>query len=287
MTRQNVRAKARGLGAELAELRTQAGMTLREVADRLGWSAPTICRIENGARDSTPEEIAALLVVYKITGAKNDRLVNLARTIDQPGWWETSTGGLPGQLIALCAFEAEAEKITDIAMLLLPGMLQTGGYARAVMEALRVPDALVDDLVALRLGRQEILDRRNPPELHAIIDHTVLNRPLGGPAVMADQIRHLIEQSARPGITIQVLRASSHEALDGSYVTLEFPPPARPFVHLEHVHSSLFMDEEDDVRVFQTTTVRLVDSALDPASTREYLAHLARRYESEARRNER
>lgn len=287
MTRQNVRAKARGLGAELADLREQAGMTLREVAERLDWSAPTISRIENGKRDSTPEEIAALLVVYKITGARNDRMVNLARTIDQPGWWATSTNGLPSQIFALRAFEAEATKITEVGMIIMPGILQTAAYARSLMEALRVPDHLIDSMVKVRLGRQEILSRRNPPELHMIIDHTVLNRPLGGPAVMAEQIRHLIEQSTRPEITIQVLRQVAHEGLDGSYVTLDFPPPAKPFVHLEHLHSSLFLDEEDDVRVFQDTTARIADSALDPASSREYLARLAQRYESEARRDDR
>jgi len=101
---------------------------------------------------------------------------------------------------------------------------------------------------------------------------------------MADQVRHLIRQSARPGITIQVLRQLRHEGLDGSYVALDFPPPAKPIVHLEHLRSSLFLDEADDVRAFQETTARLAESALDPASTRNYLAHLAHRYESEAER---
>lgn len=283
MTRQNIRAKARGLGAELADLRAQAGMTLREVGDRLGWSAPTVCRIENGTRDTTPEEVAALLVVYKITGARNDRLVELARTIDQSGWWETSTSGLPGQLTALCAFEAEATKITEVGIVLIPGILQTAEYARAVMEATKVPDHLIESMVAVRLGRQAILSRHNPPELHVIIDEAALHRTLGGPAVMADQLRHLIRHAVRPNITVQVLRQAAHEGLDGSYITLEFPPPARPFVHLEHLRSSLFLDEQDDVRVFQATTATLAQKALDPAGTRDFLAHLARRYESEAR----
>lgn len=284
MTRMNVRVKARGLGAQLADLRAQADMTLREVAERLDWSAPVLSRIENGKRDSTPEEIAALLVIYKVTGARNDRMVNLARTIDQPSWWETSASGLPGQTIALCAFEAEATKITEVGMLLLPGILQTGGYARAVMEAVRTPSGVVDNMVAVRLGRQAILNRRNPPELHMIIDHTALKRPLGGPDVMAEQIRHLITQSARPNITIQVMCQVAHEGLDGMYVILDFPHPATPIVHLEHTHSSLFLDEEADVRLFQDITARLADGALDPASSRDYLARLAHQYESEARR---
>jgi transcriptional regulator with XRE-family HTH domain len=283
MTRQNVRAKARGLGAELADLRAQAGMTLREVADRLGWSAPTLCRIENGTRDTTTEEVAALLVIYKITGARNDRLVELARTIDQPGWWETSASGLPGQLTALCAFEAEATKITDVSMILVPGLLQTADYARAVMEATGVPDGSTESMVAVRLGRQAILSRRLPPALHVILDEAVLRRPMGGPAVMAAQIRYLIGQAARPNITVQVLRQAEHQGLDGSYFLLEFSPPAKPFVHLEHLRSSLFLDEPDDVSAFQAVTATLAHTALDPASTRDVLARFARRYEDQAK----
>ena len=279
MTRQNVRAKARGLGAELADLRQQAGMTLRDVAGRLGWSAPTLCRIENGTRDTTTEEVAALLVIYKITGARNDRLVELARTIDQPGWWETSASGLPGQLTALCAFEAEATKITDVCMILVPGLLQTAEYARAVMDATVTPGSVIDARLAVRLGRQGILSRRHPPAIHTIIDEAVLHRPLGGPRVMAEQLRHIIRLAAKPHVTVRVLRQAAHPALAGTYLTLEFPPPARPFVHLEHMQSSMFLDEAEDVDAFLATTATLADVALEPAHSRDFLAYMARRYE--------
>lgn len=285
MPRQNVRAKARGLGAELADLRQQAGLTLRDVAGRLGWSAPTLCRIENGARDTTTEEVAALLVVYKITGARRDHLVQLARTIDQSGWWETSAGGLPGQLTALCAFEAEATKITTVGVILIPGLLQTAEYARAVMETGGVPDDAIDDWVAIRLGRQGILSLRNPPALEAIIDEYALRRPMAEPSGMADQLRHLVRMAAKPHVTLRVLRNPRHPAVSGSFVTLDFPPPAQPFVHLEHFESSLFLDEPDEVRSFRALTDSLVEMALDAGSSQEFLAHLARWYEVEGRAN--
>lgn len=283
MARNNVRAKARGLGAELTDLRTQAGMTIRDVTNRLGWSPPTLSRIENGLRDSTSEEIASLLVVYKITGARHDRLVRLARTIDQPGWWETSATGLPGQLIALRAFEAEATKIAEFGLVLVPGLLQTPGYVRAVMESGRVPADSIDDRVAVRLERQRILDRRDPPEVQVIIDEIVLGRALGGPAVMADQVRHLVRMAARPHIDVRILRGAGHPAVSGSYVILDFPPPAQPFVHLEHYRSSLFLDEPDDVRSFQALTESLLPIALAPGPSQEFLARLARKYEADAR----
>lgn len=283
MTRQNVRAKARGLGAELADLRAQAGLTLREVADLLDWSAPTLSRVENGMRDTTSEEVAALLVVYKITGAKKDRLVHMARTIDQPGWWETSAGDLPGQLVALRAFEAKAVKITTFGLTFVPGLLQTEDYTRSLMEAVGVPDnGAIDKWTAVRLGRQEILSRRNPPVLHTIIDEAALNRTFGGPGVMAEQARHIVQMAAKPNVTVQVLRRPDHPAVSGSFHILEFPPPAKAFVHLEHFGSSLFLDEPEDVGSFQTLTATVTGMALDRTSSQDFMAHLARRYEAEA-----
>lgn len=271
MARQNVRAKARGLGAEPAEPRRQAGMTLRDVAERLGWSPPTLCRIENGTRDTTTEEVAALLVVYKITGARRDRLVRLARTIGQPGWWETSAGGLPVRLTALCAFEAEATKITDVGLDVIPGNLQTAEYARAVMETGGVPPDAVDARVAVRLGRQGILSR-SPPGINVIIDEAAPRRAILPPAGMAEQLRHVVRLSAKPHVNVRVLRCPRHPAIAGSYLVLEFPPPAQPFVHLEHFRSSLFLDEPDDVGAFQALTDSLVELALSPGESREFIA---------------
>lgn len=283
MTRQNVRAKARGLGAELADLRKQAGLNLRDVSARLGWSPPTISRIENGKRDTPPEQVAALLVVYKITGARHTHLVELARTVDQSGWWETDENGLSCHMTALCAFESEASKLTDVAMILVPGMLQTPEYARATMEAAGADQ--IDNRVAVRLRRQEILARRNPPEFHAIIDELVLRRLLGSAGVMAAQLRALVHAAAKPHITVQVLPCGGHRALTGSYYEMEFPPPAQPFILLENLMSSSFVDEPPVVRTFQATTDTLTRQALDPMRSQEFLAHLARRYESEAGRS--
>lgn len=281
MTRQNVRVRARGLGAELKDLRNQADMSLREVTDRLGWSPPTLSRIENGLRDSTPEEIASLLVLYKVTGARNDRLVRLARTIDQSGWWEIGASDLPSQLTALCAFEAEATKITACGIVLIPGLLQTPEYIRAVMRTGGVPEDAIDDRIAVRLSRQRILTRRKPPVFEAIIDEMALRRPMVDAADMAAQLRHLVKLAAQPHVTIRVLRNPRHPAVAGPYVILDFLPPALTFVHLEHFDSSAFIDDTDEVRSFQALTETVAQMALTPGSSQEFMAHLARQYEAE------
>lgn len=131
-------ARARGLGAELAALRGRAALTTKQVADRTGLSATTINRIEKGNRRVTSEEVAKLLVVYQLTGARvsgaqGDRLIDLARDIARPDWFETSGSGLPSQLIAFAAFESQATRITNVSPLLVPGLLQTAEYTRAVM----------------------------------------------------------------------------------------------------------------------------------------------------------
>jgi len=283
MGRENVRAKARGLGAELSDLREQAGLTLREVGDLLGWSAPTMSRIENGLRDTTSEEVAALLVVYKITGARKNHLVHMAKTIDQASWLETGSGDLPGQLIALRAFEKEAVKITTFGLSLVPGLLQADGYARGVMKTAGVPVESLDKQTEARLGRQKIFGRRKPTMLHAIIDGSALNRTIGSPAVMAAQLRHLVRMSAMPNVHIQVLREPDHPAVGGSYTILEFRPPAPAFVHLENFASAMFLDEPDDVGSFQTLTATVEGMALGRRPSQEFLAYLAQRYEAEAK----
>lgn len=280
MTRGRATVRARGLGAELRDLRAAAGLSTRALAERLGWSASTISRIETGIRSISSEDVAALLVLYKVTGAERDRLVNLAKEADQPGWWETGSSALPPQLPALISFEAQATQITDLSMTLAPGLLQTPNYIRAVMNCTGVPSQDVETLVATRMGRQAILTRPEPPELIAIVDEAALRRPLGGPTVMAEQLRHIVEASRRPNITVQVLpfELGGHTGVDGPYMLLDFAS-ARSIVHLEHKRSCLFVDAPNEVAVFQQATDTLREAALDPVRSAKYLATVAAEYE--------
>lgn len=281
MSRENVRIRARGLGVELAELRERANLTLREVADRLGWSAPRICRIENGMRDSTSEEIAALLVVYGVTGSENERLLELARTINQTDWFEhCGPDEIPGHLRALVEFESTATRLTDVAISLVPGLLQTPAYARVIFESASLAPGTVEQRINVRLTRQDVLRPASGPKLHTILDEAILRRPLGGPKVMAEQIRHIISASARPNITVQVLRRVAHPALTGSFYMLEFKPPGQPFVYLENYRSSSFVDDDETVEAYKSASGELSAMALDEQASREFLAGLVRAYET-------
>jgi transcriptional regulator with XRE-family HTH domain len=280
MPKRPATVRARGLGAELRELRNNAGLSTREVAQQLGWSASTLNRIENGRRNVTSEDVSALLVLYEITGKERDRLLELAREADQPGWWERASSALPSQLTALIGFESEATRIIDVSLALVPGLLQIPEYTRALLAGSGVPKSEIETLVVARLGRQAILSKPSPPEYVAILDEAVLRRPVGGRQVMAAQLRHIITASQRLNVTVQVIPFDhgEHAGLNGSHLLLEFSK-ARTLVHLEHRRSGIFVDEPDDVDPFIKITEILQETALDCTRSAEFLASIAIGYE--------
>jgi transcriptional regulator with XRE-family HTH domain len=280
MPKRPATVRARGLGAELRELREAKKLTTREVAKHLDWSASTVSRTENGIRNISSEDVAALLVLYGVPGQERERLLALARESDQPGWWETQHSGLPSQLTALIGFESQATRIVDVQLVLIPGLLQTPEYARSVMTRTGVPDNEIENLVATRIGRQVVLSRPDPPDYLAIIDEAVLRRPTGGRAVMAGQLHHVVRMAERSNVTVQVVpfEEGAHEGLAGSFVMLGFAK-ARSIVHLEHRRSSLFLDEPDDVSPFVSGVDTLRDVAMSPSSSVEFIASIATDYE--------
>jgi transcriptional regulator with XRE-family HTH domain len=274
--------RARGLGAELKELRQRAGLTTRQVGALMSSSTATVSRIETGQRGVTSEEVAAMMVIYKAEPEERDRLVQLAREVDQPGWWETDDPALPKQLTALIGFEAQATRITDVALLVVPGLLQTAEYARAVLEASGVPPGIAETRVVTRMGRQVVLSHNTPPQLNVILDETALCRPLGSSKVMANQIRHLVNASRRDNVTVRVLpfSAGGHPAMSGAFSVLEFEKAAT-IVHLEHKRSSLFVDAPHDVESFLSAVDTLKATALNAAESADFLVEAARAYEEQ------
>lgn len=280
MPRRPPGVRARALGAEMRDLRAASKLSTRAVAERLGWAYSTVNRIESGKRKTSVEEVAALLVVYDVKGAERDRLIELTKEVDQPGWWEHQPPGVDKQLPALIGFESTASRIVAVSPILISGLLQTAEYTRAVMTTGLVSSAQAEVLVAMRLGRQAVLSKKPSPDYLAIIDEAALRRPLGGPAVMADQIRAILKIADRPNVAVQVLpfACGGHPGLDGPYVLLEFAR-ARTIVHLEHKRSSLFVDEPDDVTPFLQATANLQQTALSPERTRTFLMDLAVEYD--------
>ncbi|MGQ0837707.1 helix-turn-helix domain-containing protein [Actinokineospora sp.] len=272
--------RARRVRATADDLRARAKLTTREAASRVGISAASLNRVEKGSRLSSPEEVSALLVVYDVSGVERQRVLCLAKEANATGWWEVG-GDLPRQLPALITFESQATRITHFAPLLVPGLLQTPEYMRAVMERGDIPDGDADARVAARAGRQNLLTRKRPPIYRVIMDEAALRRPFGGAQTMAAQLRHIIDKARMPAVSVQVIPfAYGGYPIYGMYALLEFDKTTA-IVHLEHKQASGFLDTPEDTAPFQNLTDRLAAAALGPADSLEFLASVATHYDRE------
>ena len=252
------------LGSELKTLRKQAGLTLRQVEARVGVSNAAVSYWENGRRLPGRDDLRRLLEALQANDEDRERILSIRASVeDAPGIITAGAPNIGEQLARLIAYESAAERIHDVSPLLIPGLLQIGPYAKAIMGD--VPDAATR--VALRAGRRDVLTRRSPVELVAFIDTEVLVRPVAPADVMIEQLRHLLDMGRRPNITIQLVsstRPGWNPMLAGPFELLEFPE-AKPIVHLEHHRSSLFLWEERDVRSFLEASETIRQAAMTPA----------------------
>ncbi|WP_093415417.1 helix-turn-helix domain-containing protein [Saccharopolyspora flava] len=265
-------ARARGLGVEIRRLRKDAGLRLEELAEMCGWSRATFGRIETGEKVPTGIEIAIILGALGIRGGERKRLLELAHDAHQKHWWAVSRPGLPSHLISLLEFEQRATKITDISPGFVPGLLQTADYTRAVMRNGGLDEEVVESRASLRMGRQRLLTRAKPVALHALLDESILWRPVGGQRVMAGQLRHIARMSRYDHITVQVVPFSAgvHWALYGSVLIQEFARQ-RPIVYLEQRRSGLFLDEPEEIYPFLETATSVGEAALCPADSADLI----------------
>jgi hypothetical protein len=236
--------------------------------------------METGQQGIRVEDAAALLVVYGVIGAERGRLLAMAERHRERGWWETFGAGLTPWSRTFMRLESDAVRLVSWQPLLVPGLLQTSAYTMAVMSSAGVTGTDARDRVAARLGRQAILARDEPPELHVIMDEMVLRRVLGSRQVMARQLRHLAELAERPNITAQVvpLSVGGHTGLDGPFLIMDFARDAS-VVHLEHKMSSNYLEEPDHVAVFRREVDRLAEVALSPSESIEFVLRIAAEHE--------
>jgi hypothetical protein len=253
------------------------------VARRLEWSASKVSRIETGQSRVQTGDVRDLLDVYGITDqATAEALVQLAREARRRGWWTRYTDVLgSGTYVGL---EAEAAELHTYESMFIPGLLQTEDYARAVIRAgqTRPDPATLDRRLTARMARQEILARPDPPEIWAVLDESVVNRPVGGPEVMRSQLQYLIELSTRPNasLTLQLLplTVGAHPGMNGPFVILGFDSPTDPpMVYLETATDGLYLDEPADVERYTLRFNHLVARALGPDESRTMIADLAKR----------
>lgn len=280
MTRgQGPTVRRRRLAGELRRLRERAELTIDEVGDKLECSASKISRIETGHVGVTPRDARDLLKLYGISGDEQEALVQLAREARKRGWWHAYNEVFTGAFVGL---EADTSSLRAYQALLVPGLLQTKRYTRAVIHAMR-PDADENELnrrVDARMTRQQLLVDQSPPEYWAVMDEAVLHRVVGGPEVMAEQLTRLLEMAELPHVTIQVVpfRTGAHPGMEGPFLILGYPEQADPdVVYVDSTTSGVYLELPEDVRRYSLMFDHLRAAALKPDDTHAVIAAAAAR----------
>lgn len=264
-------------------------MTGDQVAERVGWSASKLSRIENAHTGLQPTEIRKLLSLYGVEGSAADALVALAQEAkDLKGWWEPYSQTIPPEYAALIGMEAEARSAWSWAPLIVPGLLQTEDYAREVTEGMLehitpISPAETRRRVQARLARQQVLTRENPLELSTILDESVLYRRFGNPKVMQTQLDRLLELTERDSITLRILPLDGrHPIGTGAFVLLQFNEvhdvDHHDVVYLEHLTSGRYVEEEDEAFTYRRAFGRLSDLALDENKSRQLISSARRKW---------
>jgi transcriptional regulator with XRE-family HTH domain len=265
------------VGAQLRRLRTEQGITREQAAEAIRASEWKIHRLENGQVAFKDRDIIDLLRFYGVVdpGEVADFLVQ-AQEANAPGWWQRYGDLLPQWFRAYVDLESAARLIRTYEGQLIPGLLQTEDYMRAVVGGGHLDDLPqeAEHRVQLRLGRQALLDRNDAPRLWAVIDEAALRRPIGGPKVMRAQLERLIEAAEQPNVTLQVLpfAAGAHPALVGAFSILRFPDEELPdIVYVEHLTSALYLSKREDVDQYLHVMENICVRSAPPGSTTEIL----------------
>jgi hypothetical protein len=270
------------LGARLRNLRIAAGVARDQAGYAIRGSESKISRMELGRVGFKERDVVDLLKLYGIEDeAEHLRLLELAREANTPGWWHAYGDVLTTWFQNYLDLEQAAELIRTYEVQFVPGLLQTDNYARAVImlgNGITTAED-IDRRAELRMARKQLLSRVDPPRLWAVIDEAVLQRQIGGPDVLHEQIEALLEASTLRNVRLQVMpfRAGGHAATGGAFSILRFPDQELPdVVYIEHLTSALYLDKREDVDQYAAAMGRLFIEAEHPDKTPELLRQALR-----------
>ncbi|MEU1665466.1 helix-turn-helix transcriptional regulator [Streptomyces sparsogenes] len=278
--------RRRKLGAELRRLRDLAGLTSGEAARRVGWHQSKVSRLETGRSGARPSDVARLLDVYEVADPELRTLLEAlcGGGASDPegsrrGWWYAYRDLLPPAYRDFISLESEASTASTLETTVVPGLLQTPDYARAVTRAALpdLPPPQVDTLVEVRIARQSVLRGARPLRLHAVLDEAALRREVGGPGVMAAQLRHLAEVAALPQVRLQVLPFSAGMpiGITGPFIIFSFSHITDlDVVVLDHLTSSLYLERKEDLRAYSAAFDTLRTKALSVRETLTFITKI-------------
>ncbi|MFF4531630.1 helix-turn-helix domain-containing protein [Streptomyces sp. NPDC001407] len=268
--------RRRRLGDLLRETRESARLSSDEAARLMGWDPTRLSKIENARARISATEISELMKAY---GVEDESLIGalagLAKDAGKRGWWQTYGDVVAAEYSDYISLESDAESMNIYAPSLIPGLLQTGAYAREVIAAtsmIRTPEE-VTALAEVRKTRQVVLTRTERPlKLWAVIDErALLHRFAGHPSLMREQLRHLLDMADLPNITIQVMAigATPHPGMLGLFHVVHFRRPWPTVVHLENIMGSTFVEGSSVTKVYEDAFDLVVAAALPVDYSRE------------------
>jgi transcriptional regulator with XRE-family HTH domain len=265
------------LGSQLRRLRERAGITRGEAGYNIRGSESKISRLELGRVGFKERDVADLLTMYGITeGVERNSFLEMVKESNQPGWWRRYNDLMPGWFNDFVGLEEAASRIQTWEPMFVPGLLQTEEYARAIASYGR-PEAVDDETerrVALRMRRQKVLARPDAPRLWAVIDESVLHRPIGSRRGLRAQLEYLLEVTELPNVSVQVLPWHlSGYAAQGAFSLLRFAEPELPNIaYVEHLTGALYLEKLDEIEEYSRSLDRLAVDAETPDRSRQLLS---------------
>ena len=265
------------LGAQLRRLRETAGVTRDNAGYHIRASGSKISRMELGRVSFKERDVTDLLELYgAVATAEREKLLQLTREANATPWYQKFQDVVPDWFHVFVGLEEAAQLIRVYEVQFVPGLLQTEEYARAIITqgAAGMDDDEVDRRVALRMGRQKLLTRDNPPRYWVIMDEAALKRPMGGRDVHVAQMERLIDVVGEPNITLQVMpfRYGGHAADGGAFTIMRFPETDLPdVVYMEYLTGAHYIDKPEEVERYAAVMERLSVAGTSPDRTREIL----------------
>jgi transcriptional regulator with XRE-family HTH domain len=269
--------RSRELGDALRRAMRNAGYTGRELARRLDWPHPNISRLLNGKRGGAEIDVSAFLAVCGVTGAERERLLGLCGELRKLGWFQQHGSRLPKQLQTLMKLEGQAECFCEFQPNVVPGLLQTPAYARALLTGTgTLPAEEVDGRVQARMDRKSLFEPPKRARFDFFLHEFALRLPVGGKEVMSEQLHHLLEMVVRRNVAIRVVPAAigAHSAIAGHFNLMEFPE-FNPVVYLDTQTASLFLEQTEEIAAYRRVLDVLAATALDQGESRDAIAALA------------
>jgi transcriptional regulator with XRE-family HTH domain len=272
--------RRRELGIRLRKLRTDASLTIEEVAQHLLCSPSKVSRMETGQRVATARDIRDLCALYNVEDPARSELMRLSREARERSWWR-QYGDL-GVVASLIDYQAGASSIIEYDSFLVPGLLQTEEYARAAIRGFlpMIRDDVLEERVEARMRRQRLLEQDDSPRLWTLLDESVLLRHVGGIPVMRGQLERLRDWARLPHVTVQVIpfRTGAHPGLNSAFSFVEFEDAGlEPIVYVESLAGEFYLEAKADIDRHREAIEYMRAIAHGPADSIDFISQIIER----------